>query len=87
MFIGTSQAKRKFAHITASTDLMSLETDDLDTDEVDLAILDLISMGEDYGISPSQMLRLIRDRVTVAAEIADMAADTAADDELPTRFH
>lgn len=62
---------------------MPPELDDLDMDEVDLAILALFDLGDDYGVTPSQMIRLIRDRLDVAAEIADMAADSAAFDEVP----
>ncbi len=58
-------------------------SDDLEADEVDLALLALIEMGEEIGIAPSQMLRLIRDRVEVASELADMTAEYAAFDEPP----
>lgn len=60
--------------------------DDLDMDEVDLALIALVEMGEDIGVAPSQMLRLIRDRVELASELADMAAEYAAFDEMPKSF-
>lgn len=50
-------------------------------DEVDLALLDLYSYGDDWGVCPRQMLRLLQERITTAYMIASEIEDAQADDE------
>lgn len=60
---------------------------DLDVDEVDLALLDLYAMADDYGVCPFQFHRLLQERITTAYLIASEIEDAQADDELPTVYH
>lgn len=53
----------------------------MDLDEVDLALLDLYSYGDEYGVCPFQMHRLLQERITTAYLIASDIEDAKADDE------
>lgn len=55
----------------------------MDHDEIDLAILDLFEHGDENGVSPFQMARYLRERITIVyAMVADLE-DQQADDPFP----
>lgn len=50
----------------------------MDADEIDLAILDLYDYGEEFGVSPVQMMRrlqqAIRDAYLIVSDLEDERA-------------
>ena len=55
----------------------------MDLDEIDLAILDLFEHADENGVAPFQMVRYLRERVTIMyAMLADLE-DQQADDPFP----
>ena len=59
----------------------------MDLDEVDLALLDLYSYGDEVGVCPRQMLVLLEERIHTAYLIASEIEDAQADDANPPTIH
>ena len=59
----------------------------MDTDEIDLAILDLFEHGDEHGVSPFQMARYLRERITIAYMMVADREDAMADDHISTAIH
>jgi len=55
----------------------------MDLDEVDLALLDIYGYGDEWGVCPRQMLRVLAERITTAYFIASEVEDAQADDLMP----
>lgn len=56
----------------------------MDLDEIDLAFLDLFEHGDDYGVSPFQMYRLLSERLRDAYLIVADLEDAMADEPMPS---
>ena len=57
---------------------------ELDVDEIDLALLDLYSYADEYGVCPFQFHRLLQERITTAYVIASEFDDRLSDDPMPS---
>lgn len=53
----------------------------MDLDEVDLALLELYSYADEYGVCPFEFHRLLQERITTAYLIASDVEDSQADDD------
>ena len=62
---------------------MSPDTDAVDPDEIDLAILDIYDMTSDAGVSLSQARLMLREAVDRAYQIVSEMDDLRADDDVP----
>ena len=55
----------------------------MDLDEVDLALLDIYGYGDEWGVCPRQMLRVLAERITTAYSMVSEVEDAQADDPMP----
>lgn len=58
--------------------------DDLTTDEIDIAILDLYEYGDDHGVSAVQMMRKLQEAIRIAYLIASEVEDNQSIDPMPS---
>jgi hypothetical protein len=59
----------------------------MDLDEIDLAILDLIEITDDAGISRGQAARMLHERIEIAFAIVDALASWGWPEPTSTALH
>ena len=55
----------------------------MDLDEVDLALLEIYGYGNEWGVCPRQMRRVLAERIATAYLIVSEVEDAQADDLMP----